>query len=51
MKLTKEQIERLSENLYDDEYYEKNICPECGARVAHEGGCKTCYSCGYSACV
>ncbi|WP_171804982.1 hypothetical protein [Mahella australiensis] len=26
------------------------ICPECGDRLAHEGGCVTCYSCGWSAC-
>jgi ribonucleoside-diphosphate reductase alpha chain len=26
------------------------ICPECGAEVALEEGCKTCHSCGWSAC-
>lgn len=25
-------------------------CPECGAAVAHEGGCITCRQCGYSKC-
>jgi cbb3-type cytochrome oxidase cytochrome c subunit len=25
-------------------------CPECGAPVALEEGCKKCHSCGYSAC-
>jgi hypothetical protein len=27
-----------------------NACPECGADIAHEGGCMSCYSCGWSAC-
>lgn len=25
-------------------------CPECGANMTHEGGCRLCYSCGYSFC-
>ena len=25
-------------------------CPECGARMEHEGGCVICRSCGYSKC-
>jgi predicted amidophosphoribosyltransferase len=24
-------------------------CPICGAKLVHEGGCVTCYSCGWSA--
>lgn len=28
-----------------------DICPDCGdASLAHEEGCKKCYSCGYSEC-
>lgn len=26
------------------------VCPECGAKVEHEGGCVMCRSCGYSKC-
>lgn len=25
-------------------------CPDCGAPIAIEEGCKKCHSCGYSAC-
>lgn len=27
------------------------ICPECGKPLKHEGGCKHCDSCGFSACM
>lgn len=27
-----------------------SLCPECGAKVEHEGGCVVCRSCGYSKC-
>lgn len=26
------------------------FCPECGAKVVHEGGCVICQQCGYSKC-
>jgi len=26
------------------------LCPECGARLVFEGGCASCYSCGYAVC-
>jgi ribonucleoside-diphosphate reductase alpha chain len=32
------------------EYLAKNICPDCGAAIEHEGGCVVCHSCGYSKC-
>jgi ribonucleoside-diphosphate reductase alpha chain len=25
-------------------------CPDCGGKVAHEGGCLKCPSCGWDAC-
>jgi len=28
----------------------KSICPECGSKVEHEGGCVVCRNCGYSKC-
>lgn len=27
-----------------------NFCPECGARIEHEGGCVICRNCGFSKC-
>jgi len=26
------------------------ICPDCRSRLAHESGCMTCHSCGFSVC-
>ena len=28
----------------------REICPECQAPLAHEGGCAACYACGYAKC-
>lgn len=28
----------------------KDLCPECGHEIAHEGGCKVCKNCGWSKC-
>lgn len=28
----------------------ETVCPECGARLEHEGGCNICRNCGYSKC-
>ncbi len=27
-----------------------NLCPECGYKLGHEGGCVICMNCGYSKC-
>ncbi len=29
---------------------EAHICPECGGKVEHEGGCMICRACGFSKC-
>ena len=36
----------------DDAVVDRNIkfCPECGMKVAHEGGCVVCRNCGFSKC-
>jgi len=28
----------------------EEFCPDCGARIEHDGGCLVCRSCGYSKC-
>jgi ribonucleoside-diphosphate reductase alpha chain len=28
----------------------EEFCPDCAARIEHEGGCIVCHSCGYSKC-
>lgn len=25
-------------------------CPDCGTKLAHEGGCIICYGCGWGLC-
>ena len=26
------------------------VCPDCGSKVMHEGGCVTCLGCGFFKC-
>ncbi len=42
----KQKVDANNSSLSQDE----GICPECGSRVEHEGGCMICRSCGYSKC-
>lgn len=32
------------------EVHPLGVCPECGADLAHESGCLSCYECGWSKC-
>jgi len=41
--LGKKELPVLEEN-------KTSLCPECGAKVEHEGGCVVCRACGYSKC-
>jgi len=36
--------------MYTDKKGCKKICPECGERLEHEGGCAVCHRCGFSKC-
>lgn len=27
-----------------------DVCPDCGAKLEHEGGCTICYNCGWAKC-
>jgi len=29
-------------------YYD--VCPDCGGRIEHAGGCEVCHQCGFSKC-
>jgi len=49
MDLIAEEIEDLYHDVPKDES-KRSICPECGSRLEHEGGCVLCRSCGYSKC-
>jgi ribonucleoside-diphosphate reductase alpha chain len=43
-------IGRILNKYVPDSAKKTNICPECGAIMAYEGGCLICKDCGYSKC-
>lgn len=44
------QLFQGDEKVYDRHADGKNVCPQCGATMIHEGGCVNCVKCGYSNC-
>lgn len=46
-----EMEDAMAERLIKGGYVEAaSKCPDCGAAVSHESGCRTCRMCGWSAC-
>ena len=49
-----DRIDELKEEMDDlirDEFWENpDICPVCGGKMSHVGGCLECEACGYSPC-
>ncbi|ADH60753.1 conserved hypothetical protein [Thermoanaerobacter mathranii subsp. mathranii str. A3] len=41
---------QLKENKADQNNVNMFTCPDCGAKLVHEGGCVFCPFCGYSEC-
>jgi ribonucleoside-diphosphate reductase alpha chain len=39
-----------SEAVSDAQSLHARLCPECGSKLEHEGGCVICRNCGYSKC-
>lgn len=33
-----------------EELHKDDVCPECGNKLIHEGGCNSCPACGYTKC-
>jgi ribonucleoside-diphosphate reductase alpha chain len=48
--LTLASAEQLDMRRPENQLLARNICPECGETLRHNGGCLYC-SCGYSVCV
>ncbi|ABY92717.1 hypothetical protein Teth39_0987 [Thermoanaerobacter pseudethanolicus ATCC 33223] len=45
-----EDKKQLKENKADQNNVNVFACPDCGAKLVHEGGCVFCPFCGYSEC-
>ncbi len=43
-------VESVAKTGYPDEGRLAKFCPDCGAKLEHEGGCVACRNCGYSKC-
>lgn len=46
----KPSLSNMSEQENANAILDDNNCPECGAKMEHEGGCISCRQCGYSKC-
>lgn len=46
----KPSLSNMSERENANAILDDNNCPECGAKMEHEGGCISCRQCGYSKC-
>lgn len=46
----KPSLSNMTEQENTNAILDDNNCPECGAKMEHEGGCISCRQCGYSKC-
>lgn len=46
----KPSLSNMTEQENTNTIMDDNNCPECGAKMEHEGGCISCRQCGYSKC-
>jgi ribonucleoside-diphosphate reductase alpha chain len=42
--------ETIKEGFNDTETNKVPVCPDCGSKLEHDGGCVICRNCGYSKC-
>jgi len=48
--VTSEEVSEHQMDVTDFTFKNITICPDCGSKVMHEGGCVTCLGCGFSKC-